>query len=41
MLFKHDIENLALIPIAGKFGFVSHTKHTQRKQQPWIYFIHD
>ena len=28
MLDKHDIENLALIPIVGKFGFASHTKHT-------------
>ena len=26
MLDKHDIENLALIPIVGKFGFASHTK---------------
>ena len=28
MLYKHDIENLALIQIVGKFGFVFHTKHT-------------
>ena len=28
MLDKLDIENLALIPIVGKFGFASHTKHT-------------
>ena len=28
MLYKHDIENLALIPIVGKSGFAFHTKHT-------------
>ena len=28
MLYKHDIENLALIPIVEKSGFASHTKHT-------------
>ena len=28
MLDKYDIENLALIPIVGKSGFASHTKHT-------------
>ena len=28
MLYKHDIENLALVPFVGKSGFVSHTKHT-------------
>ena len=28
MLDKHDIENLALIPIVGKYSFASHTKHT-------------
>ena len=27
ILYNHDIENLALILIVGKFGFVSHTKH--------------
>ena len=27
MLDKYDIENLALIPIVGNFGFASHTKH--------------
>ena len=26
MLYNHDIENLALIPIVEKSGFVSHTK---------------
>ena len=30
MLYKHDIENLALIPIVGKSGFSSHTKHTAK-----------
>ena len=28
MLYNQDIENLALIPIVEKSGFVSHTKHT-------------
>ena len=28
MLYKHDMKNLALIPIVGESGFVSHTKHT-------------
>ena len=28
MLYKHDIMNLALIPIVRKFGFASRTKHT-------------
>ena len=28
MLDKYDIENLALIPIVGKSGFASYTKHT-------------
>ena len=28
MLFKHDIENLALIQIVKKSSFASHTKHT-------------
>ena len=28
MLYKHDIEDLALIPIVGKNSFASHTKHT-------------
>ena len=27
--------------LVEKSGFVSHTKHTQRKEQTWIYFIHD
>ena len=30
MLYNHDIENLALIPIVGKSDFVSHTKHTAK-----------
>ena len=29
MLYKHDIED-ALIPIVGKSGFASHTKHTAK-----------
>ena len=28
MLYKHDIEDLVQIPLDGKSGFVSHTKHT-------------
>ena len=39
MLYKHDTENLALIPIVGKSGFTSHTKHTAETTQ--IYFIHE
>ena len=36
-------ENLALIPIVGKFGFVSHTKHTAEATNMDLFhsFIHD